>query len=106
MSPSSYPPLQIAKKHAPVEASSVPGLCPPPLKFLFRRHGSHLIFSTLVSRRKPLEIKRFSAIRHVDCQAALRRLLVFGLHVGARIPHRADHLVERDMMRPIAAERQ
>src|SRR5882672_4233549 len=48
----------------------------------------------------------FSAIRHVHGQAAARCFLVFGLHIRSGVPHRPDHLIEGDVVRPIAAQRQ
>ena len=45
-----------------------------------------------------------SAIHHVDGQAALGGLLVFGLHVPSGVQHGADDLVQRDKMSARAAQ--
>src|SRR4051812_2163539 len=41
----------------------------------------------------------------VDRQTAARRFLVLGLHVRARLAHGLDDLVERDVVRAVAAQR-
>src|SRR5205823_3656801 len=53
------------------------------------------------ARRSPLPI-RLSALDDVYSEAAARGLLVLAAHVGARAPHRLDHLVERHLVRAIA----
>src|SRR3954452_13654177 len=47
---------------------------------------------------------RLSALDCVQRKAALRRLLVFGLHIRARRPHGCDDLVERDAVRSIPTQ--
>src|SRR5678816_3436095 len=63
------------------------------------------------ARRSPLppdyliEITR-SALDDVYCEAAARGLLVLAAHVCARAPHGLDDLVERDLVRAIALQRE
>src|SRR5688572_5450490 len=47
-----------------------------------------------------------STFRHVDGQAALRGFLVDRLHVVAGLAHGRDHLVERNLVRAVAAQRE
>ncbi len=46
------------------------------------------------------------ALRHVDREPALRGFLVDGGHVGARLAHRRDHLIERHLVAAISAHRE
>ena len=43
---------------------------------------------------------------NVDSQLAAWGFLVFGLHIGTRMVHCLDHLVERDTVRAVATESQ
>jgi proline iminopeptidase len=74
-------------------------------RFAQEKGDAHLFLKVTGTNQEKVSVTFFLALRDVDREPALRGLLVDRLHVVAGLAHGRDHLVERDLVGAVAAQR-